>query len=73
MQCRYLLHLQGYTFSSRLKYLLTCGSPVIFAREEEMHQEFWHHMLQDGANIVYMGAVLHMRGPNHLRRTARKH
>ena len=42
----------GRTYSSHLKWILLCGSPVIFPREEEPHSEFWYHMLQDGHNFV---------------------
>jgi len=55
---RYLLHLAGYTYSGRLKYLLACASPVIFASQEDMHVEFWHHMLRNGTNIVFMSELV---------------
>ncbi len=37
---RYLLHLRGNTYSSRLKYLLLCGSVVFMPRQE--YEEWWY-------------------------------
>ena len=37
---RFLLHLQGNTYSSRLKYLLLCGS-VVFMPQQEF-EEWWY-------------------------------
>lgn len=37
---RHLLHLQGNTYSSRLKYLLLCGS-VVFVPQQE-YEEWWY-------------------------------
>ena len=37
---RFLLHLQGNTYSSRLKYLLLCGSIVFMPQQE--YEEWWH-------------------------------
>ncbi len=33
---KYLLHLEGNTFSGRLKYLLLCASPVIYVQDNEL-------------------------------------
>ena len=55
---RYLLHLSGVAYSSRLKYLLLCGSAVVFPHKgEHEHVEFWQHLLKDRHNIVLTGAV----------------
>jgi hypothetical protein len=50
---KYLLHLEGNTFSGRLKYLLLCGSPItcIFAKTDEW-EEFWYHLLKHKRNII---------------------
>ena len=54
---RYLLHLSGVAYSSRLKYLLLCGSAVVFPHKgEHEHVEFWQHLLKDRHNIVLTGA-----------------
>ena len=54
---RYLLHMSGVTYSTRLRYLLLCGSPVIFPHKgEHEHVEFWQHLLKDRHNIVLTGA-----------------
>ena len=37
---RFLLHLQGNTYSSRLKYLLLCGSAVFMPQQE--FEEWWY-------------------------------
>ena len=37
---RFLLHLQGNTYSSRLKYLLMCGSVVLMPQQE--YEEWWY-------------------------------
>ncbi len=37
---RYLLHLQGNTYSSRLKYLMLCGSVVFMPQQE--YEEWWY-------------------------------
>ena len=51
LTCRYLLHLPGQGYSSRLKNLLLCKSPVIFPRDG--NDEFWYHLLQvELANTV---------------------
>ena len=53
---RYLLHLSGVTYSTRLKYLLLCGSAVIFPhKREHEHVEFWQHLVKDRHNIVLTG------------------
>jgi len=53
-QYRFLVHLPGNTYSSRLKYLLLCGS-VVFAPPMEW-EEWWHHRLVPGVHYV---AVAH--------------
>lgn len=50
---KYLLHLEGNTFSGRLKYLLLCGSPVIFVKLNGW-EEFWYHLLQHQENILLL-------------------
>jgi len=50
---KYLLHLEGNTFSGRLKYLLLCGSPVIFAKINGW-EEFWYHLLKHQENIIIL-------------------
>ena len=44
MLCRYLLHLPGHGYSARLKYLLLCGSPVIYY--DNQMDEFYYHLLE---------------------------
>ena len=41
---RYLMHMPGNGYSARLKYLLMCGSPVIFPYGGL--EEFWYHLLE---------------------------
>ncbi|CAF1093336.1 unnamed protein product, partial [Adineta ricciae] len=48
---KYLVHLEGNTYSSRLKYLLLCGSPVIF-NPLQAWEEYWYHLLKDRENIM---------------------
>lgn len=42
--CRYLLHMAGGAWSARLKYLLLCGSLVLWP--DDGWQDFWSHLLQ---------------------------
>ena len=42
--CRYLLHMPGQAYSSRLKNLLLCKSTVIFP--DDGNHEFWYHLLE---------------------------
>ncbi|UJR16898.1 hypothetical protein I4U23_003796 [Adineta vaga] len=49
---KYLAHLEGSSYSSRLKYLLLCGSPVVYA-PIQYWEEYWYHLLKDGENIVF--------------------
>jgi hypothetical protein len=53
---KYLLHLEGKTYSGRLKYLLLCGSPVIFAKIAGW-EEFWYHLLTHQENIIILDSV----------------
>jgi len=53
---KYLLHLEGNTFSGRLKYLLLCGSPVIFAKIDGW-EEFWYHLLKHQENIIILDSL----------------
>ncbi|UJR16899.1 hypothetical protein I4U23_003797 [Adineta vaga] len=48
---KYLAHLEGSSYSSRLKYLLLCGSPVLY-NPVQYWEEYWYHLLRDGENIV---------------------
>jgi hypothetical protein len=43
---RYLVHTPGVTYSSRLKYLLACGS-VVFVPDSPW-REYWQHLLAPG-------------------------
>jgi hypothetical protein len=52
---KYLLHLEGNTFSGRLKYLLLCSSPVIFAQIDGW-EEFWYHLLKHQENIIILNS-----------------
>lgn len=49
---KYLLHQEGVSYSSRLKYLLLCGSTVIY-RVLEDWEEYWYHLLENGTNIIF--------------------
>ncbi|CAF3840972.1 unnamed protein product [Rotaria sp. Silwood1] len=53
---KYLLHLEGNTFSGRLKYLLICASPVIFLKINGW-EEFWYHLLKHKENIIILDSV----------------
>ena len=54
--CRSLLHLSGVAYSARLKFLMLCGSPVVFPHRGYWEfQEFWFHMLKDRENIILTG------------------
>jgi hypothetical protein len=50
-QYKYLLHQEGWSYSNRLKYLLLCGSPVIYANFHGW-EEYWYHLLQHDYNIL---------------------
>ncbi|CAF1326966.1 unnamed protein product [Didymodactylos carnosus] len=50
-QYKYLLHQEGYSYSSRLKYLLLCRSVVIFAQFNGW-EEYWYPLLEHKDNIV---------------------
>ncbi len=56
--CRYLLHMRGQTYSARLKYLLACGSAVVFPWLSEEPQEWWYPALQNGTNVLLTGVQL---------------
>lgn len=45
---KYLLHLAGVSNSDRLRYLLLCGSPVVWLRHgaKPFFDEFFYHLLQ---------------------------
>jgi hypothetical protein len=49
-QYKYLLHLAGNNYSSRMKYLLACGSIVFFM--EDPNIEFYYHALTHMKHIV---------------------
>ena len=62
---RYLLHLPGWSYSGRLKYLLACGAAVVWLGAQDAnltssYQEFWYHLLQVKKESVpvYVGGVL---------------
>lgn len=48
---KYLLHQEGSSYSNRLKYLLLCGSPVIYAKFRGW-QEYWYHLLKHDYNVI---------------------
>lgn len=48
---KYLLHQEGWSYSNRLKYLLLCGSPVIFANFFGW-EEYWYHLLRHDYNTL---------------------
>jgi hypothetical protein len=50
-QYKYLLHQEGWSYSNRLKYLLLCGSPVIYANFYGW-EEYWYHLLKHDHNIL---------------------
>ena len=47
---KYLLHQEGWSYSNRLKYLMLCGSPVIYANFYEW-EEYWYHLLIHDYNV----------------------
>jgi len=47
---RYLAHLKGNTYSSRLKYLLMCGATVVMESQDWL--EYWYPMLVPGKHYV---------------------
>ena len=48
--------MSGVGYSARLKYLMLCGSPVIFPHKGYWeYNEFWYHLLKDKENIVFTG------------------
>ena len=47
---KYLAHLTGRTYSSRIKYLLLCGS-VVFASRDLECKEWWYRFLPDDAYV----------------------
>jgi hypothetical protein len=52
---KYLLHQEGVSYSSRIKYLLLCGSPVIYPIIDDW-EEYWYHLLQNDTNIIFIKA-----------------
>ena len=48
---KYLLHQEGMSYSNRFKYLLLCGSPVIFAHIYKW-EEYWYHLLKHDYNVL---------------------
>jgi EGF-domain serine glucosyl/xylosyltransferase len=48
---KYLLHQEGWSYSNRLKYLMLCGSPVIYAKFHGW-EEYWYHLLKPDHNIL---------------------
>ncbi|UJR13110.1 hypothetical protein I4U23_000134 [Adineta vaga] len=52
---KYLAHLEGNTYSARLKYILLCGSPVVNT-PIQYWQEYWYHLLIDRKNIIMFEA-----------------
>lgn len=42
------MHLTGGTYSSRLKYLLLCGS-VVFHERDTVFKEWWYEFLPEDA------------------------
>ena len=48
---KYLLHIEGGSYSSRLKYLLLCGSTVIYDRGNHW-DEYWYHLLEHNQNVI---------------------
>ena len=52
---KYLLHQEGNSYSSRIKYLLLCGSTVVYNRIE-FWEEYWYHLLQHSKNIFLIQA-----------------
>ena len=47
---KYLLHMRGCTYSSRLKYLLLCGS-VVFTQQNPYNEEWWYDFLPTNAYV----------------------
>lgn len=50
-QYKYLLHQEGWSYSNRIKYLMLCGSPVIFAHFFKW-EEYWYHLLKHDHNVI---------------------
>jgi EGF-domain serine glucosyl/xylosyltransferase len=48
---KYLLHQEGWSYSNRLKYLMLCGSPVLYANFQGW-EEYWYHLLKPDYNIL---------------------
>lgn len=46
---KYLLNMEGYSYSSRLKYIMACGSAIIYPNKR--YTEFWYHMLDETNHI----------------------
>jgi len=46
---KYLVHTGGNSYSARLKYLMSCGSVLIYQKQE--FQEFFYHLLENGVNM----------------------
>lgn len=49
-QFRYLLHLAGCSWSSRLKYLMLCRAAIVFP--DSAYLEFWYRALTPGKNYI---------------------
>ncbi|CAF0737989.1 unnamed protein product, partial [Didymodactylos carnosus] len=48
---KYLLHQEGWSYSNRLKYLMVCGAPVIYANFFEW-EEHWYQLLKHDYNVL---------------------
>lgn len=53
---RYLLHLQGNTYSSRLKYLLLCGSVVFMPQQE--YEEWWYPAIPGADSAIASNEIV---------------
>ena len=53
---RFLLHLQGNTYSSRLKYLLMCGSIVLMPEQE--YEEWWSPAVPSKESVTLDNQVI---------------
>ncbi|GAB4819248.1 hypothetical protein N2152v2_006294 [Parachlorella kessleri] len=56
---KYLLHLEGNSYSGRLKYLLSCGAAVVWlgARDTNLtsaYHEFYYHLLNADEHLLHI-------------------
>lgn len=67
---RYLLHMAGCSWSSRLKWIMLCRAAIVFSQSPFL--EFWHRALEPGRNIISVPEVEKPKDSLHILKAAQK-